>query len=49
MPGGAWSVNVDEVAGDQSEGKVMGYRKAGAASASVGIERVRIEGTDDGM
>lgn len=49
LAGGCWSVKVDEGAGDQSEGKIMGYRKAGAVSASGAMERLCIEGTEEGM
>lgn len=42
-------MNVDEGAGDQSEGKIIGYRNAGAVSASEGMERLCIDGTEEGM
>ena len=47
--GGDLRVNVTLVAGDHCAEKVIGYLNAGAASASVGIFRLRSEGTDEGM
>jgi hypothetical protein len=47
--GGDLRVNVTLVAGDHCAAKVIGYLKDGAASASVGMDRLCSEGTEEGM
>jgi hypothetical protein len=47
--GGDLKVNVELVAGDHCDGKVIGYVNDGAVSASVGMDRLCSEGAEEGI
>jgi hypothetical protein len=47
--GGDLKVNVELVAGDHWDGKVIGYVNEGAVSASVGMARLCSDGAEEGI